>query len=136
MASAVCTSFKQELLGATHDLDTDVIKLALYSSAASLSAATTAYSATNEVTGTGYSAGGYTVSGGTLGTSSTTAYVDFTDVTSSSTTVTFRYGLLYNSSKSNKAIGVLDFSSDQTVTAGTLTIQWPAPGTTAILTIV
>ena len=126
MASAVCNSFKTEVLGGTHDLDTDVIKLALYTSAASLSASTTAYSATNEVVGTGYTAGGNTLAGAVISLDSSTAIVDFTDTAWTTATITARYGLIYNSSKTNKAIAVLDFTTDQTATNGTFTVVFPA----------
>ena len=128
MASAVCNSFKTEVLGGTHDLDTDVIKLALYTSSASLSASTTAYSATNEVSssGTNYTAGGNTLAGAVISLDSSTAIVDFTDTAWTTATFTARYGLIYNSSKTNKAIAVLDFTTDQTATNGTFTVVFPA----------
>ena len=127
MASAVCNSFKTEVLGGTHDLDTDVIKLALYTSAASLSASTTAYSATNEVSssGTNYTAGGNTLAGAAITLDGSTAIVDFTDTAWTTATFTARYGLIYNSSKTNKAIAVLDFVTDQTATNGTFTVVFP-----------
>jgi hypothetical protein len=125
MASAVCNSFKTEVLGGTHDLDTDVIKLALYTSAASLSASTTAYSATNEVVGTGYTAAGNTLAGAAITLDGSTAIVDFTDTSWTTATITARYGLIYNSSKTNKAIAVLDFTTDQTATNGTFTVVFP-----------
>ena len=127
MASAVCNSFKTEVLGGTHDLDTDVIKLALYTSAASLSASTTAYSSTNEVSssGTNYTAGGNTLAGAAITLDGSTAIVDFTDTAWTTATFTARYGLIYNSSKTNKAIAVLDFTTDQTATNGTFTVVFP-----------
>ena len=127
MASAVCNSFKTEVLGGTHDLDTDVIKLALYTSSASLSASTTAYSATNEVSssGTNYTAGGNTLAGAAITLDGSTAIVDFTDTAWTTATFTARYGLIYNSSKTNKAIAVLDFVTDQTATNGTFTVVFP-----------
>ena len=126
MASAVCNSFKTEVLGGTHDLDTDVIKLALFTSVASLSASTTAYSTSNEVVGTGYTAGGNTLTGAVISLDSSTAIVDFTDTSWTTATFTARYGLIYNSSQSNKAIAVLDFTTDQTATNGTFTVIFPA----------
>lgn len=126
MASAVCNSFKTEVLGGTHDLDTDTIKLALYTSAASLSDSTTAYSTSNEVVGTGYTAGGNTLAGAVISLDSSTAIVDFTDTSWTTATFTARYGLIYNSSKTNKAIAVLDFTTDQTATNGTFTVVFPA----------
>ncbi len=134
MASAVCNSFKTEVLGGTHDLDTDTIKLALYTSAASLSDSTTAYSTSNEVVGTGYTAGGNTLAGAVISLDSSTAIVDFTDTSWTTATFTARYGLIYNSSKTNKAIAVLDFTTDQTATNGTFTVVFPAAAaSTAII---
>jgi hypothetical protein len=126
ITQAMCSSFKQQILLGEHDLDTDVIKIALYTSAASLDAATTAYSTSNEVVGAGYTAGGNTLTGATVSLSGTTAYVDFADTTWAASTITARAALIYNSSKSNKAIAVLDFGSDKTTTANNFTIQFPA----------
>jgi hypothetical protein len=121
----MCASFKQQILLGEHDLDTDTIKLALYTSAATLSAATTAYTTSDEVVGTGYTAGGNTLTGATVSLSGTTAYVDFSDTTWTTATITARGALIYNSSKSNKAIAVLDFGADKTSTAGSFTVQFP-----------
>lgn len=126
ITQAMCSSFKQQILLGEHDLDTDVIKLALYTSAATLSAATTAYTTSDEVVGTGYTAGGNTLAGATVSLSGTTAYVDFTDTTWTTATITARGALIYNSSKSDKAIAVLDFGADKTSTAGSFTVQFPA----------
>jgi hypothetical protein len=125
ITQAMCSSFKQQILLGEHDLDTDVIKLALYTSAATLSAATTVYSTSDEVVGTGYTAGGNTLAGATVSLTGTTAFVDFTDTTWSTATITARGALIYNSSKSDKAIAVLDFGSDKTSTAGDFTVQFP-----------
>lgn len=134
ITQAMPTSFKSELFGGTHDLDTDTIKIALYTSAATLDATTTAYSATNEVSGTGYTAGGGTLTGAVISTSGTTAFVDFADFTWSSSTITARGALIYNSSKANRAIAVLDFGSDKSSSASNFTIQFPtADATNAIL---
>ena len=126
ITQAMCNSFKTELLGGTHDLDTDTIKIALFTSSATLSASTTAYSTSNEVSGTGYTAGGNTLSGATISLSGSTAIVDFTDTTWSSATITARGALIYNSSKSDKAIAVLDFGSDKSSTNGDFTVVFPA----------
>lgn len=126
ITSALCTSFKQELLNKEHDMDTDTFKIALYTSSASLDATTTAYSVTNEISGTGYTAGGVTLTGGTIATSGTTAYVDFNDATWSSASFTAAGALIYNTSNSNKAIAVIDFGGDQTVSSGTFTVTMPA----------
>ena len=130
ITQAMCSSFKSELLGGTHDLDTDVLKIALYVSAATLGASTTAYSATNEVSGTGYTAGGATLAGAVITLSGTTAFVDFNDVTWTTSTITARGALIYNSTKANRAIAVLDFGSDKTSTASDFTVQFPTPDAT------
>lgn len=127
ISQAMCTSFKTELLGGTHDLDTDVIKIALYTSSATLGASTTAYTTSDEVaSGNGYTTGGNTLSGASISSSGTTAFVDFSDSTWSSASFTARGALIYNSSKSNKAIAVLDFGSDKTSTNGDFVVQFPA----------
>tara|TARA_R110002126_G_scaffold43614_2_gene125129 strand:+ start:693 stop:1100 length:408 start_codon:yes stop_codon:yes gene_type:complete len=122
------SSFKTDILGGVQDLDTDVLKIALYTSAASLNASTTAYSSTNEVSssGTGYTAGGNTLAGATISLDGTTAVVDFSDTTWTSATITARGALIYNSSKSNKAIAVLDFGADKSSTNGNFTINFPS----------
>ena len=126
ISQGMCSSFKQQILLGEHDLDTDVIKIALYTSAATLGASTTAYTTADEVVGVGYTAGGNTLTGATVSLSGTTAFVDFDDTTWSSATITARGALIYNSSKSNKAIAVLDFGADKTSTAGDFTVQMPA----------
>jgi len=135
ISSAVCTSFKEELLGGVHDLDTDVLKIALYTSSASLDATTTIYSSVNEVAnGNGYTTGGETLAGATISSSGTTAFVDFTDVTWSSATITAAGALIYNSSQSDKAIAVLSFGGDKTSTDGDFTVQFPtADASNAVL---
>jgi len=138
ITQAMCTSFKSEALQGVHDFTTDTFKIALYTSSATLSAATTAYSATNEVSGTGYTAGGetLTVTGGSVSTSGTTAYVDFSDVTWSTATITARGALIYNTSQANKAVAVLDFGSDKTSTAGDFVVTMPtADASNAIIRI-
>lgn len=125
ISQAMCSSFKQELLQAIQDFDTDTFKIALYTSAATLDAATTAYTTTNEVTGTGYTAGGNTLAGTTITLSGTTAFVDFSDTTWTTATITARGALIYNSSKADRACAVLDFGADKSSTAGNFTIQFP-----------
>jgi len=137
LTQSMVTSFKVELFGGIQDLDTDTIKIALFTSAATLNAATTAYSTTNEVVGTGYVAGGNTLAGATISSSGTTAFVDFSDTTWTSATITARGALIYNSSKANRAIAVLDFGSDKTSTAGDFTVQMPvADASNALIRIV
>ena len=127
ITTAVCTSFKSDLLAGTH-LAADTYKIALYTNAATLGAGTTAYSATNEVAaGGGYSAGGATLSGYQVVTDGTTVILDWTtDPTWPASTITARGALIYNSSRSNKAVAVFDFGSDITSTAGTFTATLPA----------
>lgn len=139
ITQAMCTSFKSELMSALHDFDNpggNTFKIALYTSSATLDATTTAYSATNEVTGTGYTAGGNTLTSVSPTTSGTTAFVDFADTTWSSSTITARGALIYNSTNSNRAVCVLDFGSDKSSSAGDFTIVFPtANSTSAIIRI-
>jgi hypothetical protein len=137
ITQAMCSSFKEQLFKGEHDFDVDTFKIALYTSSATLSAATTVYSTSNEVpTGSGYSAGGNTLSGTTVTLSGTTAFVTFSDTTWSASTITARGALIYNSSKSNKAVAVLDFGTDKSSTAANFTIQFPAnTSTTALIRI-
>ena len=127
----MCTSFKQEILQSIHNFTTstgDVFKLALYTNSASFTAATTAYTATNEVANSGsYAAGGGALTNVTPTTSGTTAFADFDDLAFTSATITARGALIYNSSAAgDPTVAVLDFGSDKTSTAGTFTIQFPA----------
>ena len=122
--SYVTDSFKEQLLLGVHDFSVDTIKIALYTSSASIDNTTTAYSATNEVSGTGYTAGGKTLAA-TVTAQGLYAILDFADVSWTSASFTCRGALIYNSSKSDKSIFVLDFGTDKTVTAGTLTVQFP-----------
>ena len=126
ITQAIATSFKGEILGGTH-ASADVYKIALYTNAATLGAATTAYTATGEVAGTGYTAGGAALSGFAVTTSGTTAILDFADPSWASATITARGALIYNSSKTNKAVYVMDFGSDITSTNGTFTVTFPVP---------
>jgi hypothetical protein len=124
------TSFKKELYQAIHNLSTNTLKIALYTASADLNQDTTVYSATNEVTGTGYTAGGVTLTGTTINSSGYTAYVDFANVVFGAS-VTARCALIYNASQGNKSIAVLDFGSDKTSTNFTITM--PANTATAAL---
>ena len=124
------TSFKTELYTAVHNLSTDTLYIALYTAAADLNESTTVYSATNEVTGTGYVAGGVALTGVTISSSGYTAYVDFADVVFGAS-VTARCALIYNVTQGNKSIAVLDFGSDKTSTNFTITM--PANTATAAL---
>ena len=135
ITQAMCTSFKEDLFQGEQDLDTDTIKIALYTSSATLDSTTTGYTTTEEITGTGYTAGGVTLTGATIGTSGTTAYVDFDDPEWTSASFTTAGALIYNSTQSNQAIAVLSFGGDFTVTSGTFRIVFPAAGATAIIRI-
>ena len=134
----LCTSFKKEVLEGLHDFNVgaNTYKLALYTNSASFTAATTVYTATNEVSGTGYSAGGGTLTNIDPTTSGTTAFIDFADLTFSSATITARGALIYNSTNGNRTVCVLDFGTDKTSTAGDFTIVFPtADASNAIVRI-
>ena len=137
ITQAVCNSFKQELLQGLHDLDGHTLKLALYTSSATLGPTTTAFSTTNESSGTNYTSGGATITNVAVSLSGTVAFVDFDDVSFSSATISDAAGaLIYNSSASNRAIAVLDFGSTKSVSGGTLTVSLPsASATTALIRI-
>ncbi len=127
----MCTSFKKELLTGTHNFTTssgNTFKLALYTNSASFNAATTAYTATNEVSDSGsYAAGGGALTNVTPTSSGTTALTDFADLSFTSATITARGALLYNDTVSgDPTVAVLDFGADKTSTNGTFTIQFPA----------
>lgn len=127
ITTAICSSFKEDLLSGITNLHTggDTIKMALYTSSATLGASTTAYSATNEVSGTGYTAGGNTLAGQVVALSGTTAYADFTDTTWSTATITARGCLIYNSTDANVSVSVHDFGSDKSASGGSFTVQFP-----------
>jgi hypothetical protein len=141
ISQAMCTSFKVGILDGDFDFSSgtaQTFKVALYTSSATLGATTTAYSATNEVSGTGYSAGGNTLTISTNPTSSgTTAFLDFADTTWSAATITARGALIYLADGvTDPAVAVLDFGGDKTSTAGDFTIQFPtADATNAIIRI-
>jgi len=140
----MCTSFKQELLVGSHNFTAstgDTFKLAMYTNSASFDASTTDYTATNEISGTGYSAGGGTLTNVTPTTSGTTALTDFADLTFSSSTLTARGALIYNTttgagSGTTDTVVVLDFGSDKSSSAGDFTIVFPtADASNAIIRI-
>jgi hypothetical protein len=143
ITTAMCTSFKSELLQGIHNFHNgsgggtttttgtgNTFKIALYTSSATMSASTTAYATTNEVSGTGYTAGGNSLTNVDPTTSGTTALTDFSDSTWSSSSITARGALIYNSSttagSANRAVCALDFGADKTSTSGDFTIQFPA----------
>tara|TARA_R110002126_G_scaffold218193_1_gene363922 strand:- start:1196 stop:1636 length:441 start_codon:yes stop_codon:yes gene_type:complete len=143
ITQAMCTSFKKELLEGKHDFTNgaDAMKLALFTSSATLSAATTDYSTSNEASGTGYSAGGGALTNVTPTSSGTTAFTDFNDLTFSSSTITARGAMIYNTqtgggSNTTDAVAILDFGADKTSTNGDFTIQFPtADASNAIIRI-
>lgn len=140
ISQAMCTSFKSELLTAEHNFATsggNTFRIALYTSSATLDATTTAYSATNEVSGTGYTAAGNALTNIDPTTSGTTAFTDFADTTWSSATITANGALIYNDSHaSDAAVCVLAFGGDKTSTNGDFTIQFPtADASNAIIRI-
>ena len=136
----MCTSFKKELMQGVHNFTAstgNTFKLALYTNSASFTAATTAYTATNEISGTGYTAGGGTLTNVTPTTSGTTALTDFADLTFSTATITARGALIYNDTAAgDPSVVVLDFGSDKSSTAGDFTIVFPtADASNAIIHI-
>lgn len=139
ITQAMCTSFKKELLEGVHNFKNSggsTFKLALFTSSATLGAATTAYAATNEATGTNYTAGGANLTRVDPSSSGTTALTDFADLTFSTASVTANGALIYNSSASDAAVIVLAFGGDKTSTAGDFTIQFPtADASNAIIRI-
>jgi hypothetical protein len=135
ITQAMCTSFKEECFKEGHQMATDTIKIALFTSSASIGAATTAYSTSNEISGTGYSAGGVALTSQVVSTSSTTAYFDAADPSWTSASFTANGAIIYNSTNSDKAIAVLAFGGDFTVAGGTFKIIFPAAGASAIIRI-
>ena len=136
ISQAMATSFKAEILDEVHDLVADTLKIALFTSSASLGATTTAYSTSNEVAnGNGYATGGVTLANKSVSTSGTTAFFDADDPTWTSASFTARGALIYNDTNGDKAIAVLNFGGDFTVSSGTFRIVFPAAGANAIVTI-
>lgn len=133
LQQTLTTSFKQQILLGEHDLETDTLKLALFTAFASLGPNTTVYDTTYEVVGTGYTAGGNILTGVTINTSANgVVYVDFANSVWSPASFTARGGLIYNASKSNKSIAVLDFGADKTC-QNSFTVQMPENTSTAAL---
>lgn len=127
------TSFKAELYQGIHDLTTDTLKLALYTADANLDASTTVYTTSNEITGTGYTAGGAIVTGAAISSSGYTAWVTFNNVIWTPAAFTTRCALLYNASKANRSIAVLDFGSDKTCTTSFTVVMPGDTATTALI---
>ena len=129
IAQAMCTSFKKELLTATHNFATNgnAFKLALYTSSATMGATTTAYSTAQEISNTGsYAAGGGTLTKVAPASSGTTGFTDFADLSFTTATITARGALIYNDTNGDKAVCALDFGADKSSSSGTFTIQFPA----------
>lgn len=131
IVQTLTTSFKGQLPLAVHDFTTDTMKLALYLSTANLGADTTVYTATGESTGTGYTAGGIVLTNATVLTYGTTVYIDFDDAAWAGV-LTARGGLIYNYSKANKSVAVINFGADKT-SVNTFTVQMPANTYTSAL---
>lgn len=127
------TSFKRQLFLGEHDLDTDTLKIALYTSLATLGPDTTVYSSVNEVTGTGYTAGGLTLTNVTVNQGNGIAYVDFDNPSWAGASFTARGALIYNSSKANKAMFVLNFGMNQTAVNENFVLDLPANNPTFAL---
>lgn len=127
------TSFKAELYEGIHNLLVDTIKIALYTAGAELGEDTESYTATGEVTGTGYSAGGIVLTGATVQSSGNTAYVSFNNASWANASFTSRGALIYNASKANRSVAVLNFGADRTVTNATFTVTFPANTATSAI---
>jgi hypothetical protein len=141
ITTAMCSSFKRDLLKGYHGMDSDTFKMALFTSSATLGASTTSYSSTNEVSGTGYSAGGQALDNGSVTLSGTTAFVDFNDETWTTATITANGALIYNTqtnggSGTTDAVAVLAFGGDKTSTNGDFVVQFPtADASNAVIRI-
>ena len=136
ITSAVCSSFKQEVLVGTHNLTAssgNSFKLALYTSSATLGAATTAFTTTGQVSGTNYTSGGNALTNITPVLSGTTAVCDFADLSFGTATVTARGCMIYNDTNSDKAVCAIDFGADKTSTAGDFTVVFPSPTATGAI---
>jgi len=132
IAQTLTTSFKQQLLQAVHDFSTDTFYMALYTANASLGATTTVYTTSGEISGTGYTAAGQMMTGISVSVTDTTAFVNFTNVVWTTGAFTARGALIYNSSKGNKSVAVLDFGADKTTTTS-FTVVMPTNSSTTSL---
>lgn len=136
ITSAVCSSFKQEVLVGTHNFTAtsgNSFKLALYTSSATLGAATTAFTTTGQASGTNYTSGGNALTNITPVLSGTTAVCDFADLTFGTATVTARGCMIYNDTNADKAVCAIDFGGDKTSTAGDFTVVFPSPTATGAI---
>jgi|TARA_R110000751_G_scaffold6458_2_gene27490 hypothetical protein len=139
ITQAMCTSFKKELLEGKHNFlasGGNSFKLALYTSSATMSATTTAFTTTNQASGTNYSSGGSALTNINPTSSGTTAFTDFADLTFGTATITARGCMIYNDTNADRAVAVFDFGGDKTSTAGSFTITFPtADASNAIIRI-
>ena len=136
ITQAMCTSFKKELLEAKHNFllsGGNTFNLVLYTSSATMSAATTAYSTSQEASGTNYTAKGASLTRVNPTTSGTTAFTDFSDLTFGTATITARGCLIFNDTQSDKAVCAIDFGGDKTSTAGDFTVVFPSPTATGAI---
>ena len=136
LAQCLTASFKKELLQGVHDFDTDVFKIALYTSSSDLSSATTAYTTSGETSGTGYTAGGATLTNLGVTLSGTTAYTSWDSYTWSNSTLTTAGALVYNASKGNRSVAVLNFGGTYSTSAGPFTVTFPANTSTTAPVII
>jgi len=134
ITTEICNSWKLESIDGVHNA-ADVYKMALYTGAATLNRATTVYSATNEVAGAGYTAGGAILAGRASALSGDIAYQDWADPSWTNATITARGALIYNSTQGNKAVATYDFGADNTSTNGTYTVTLPPVGATAVVRV-
>lgn len=132
IAQTLTTSFKQQLLQAVHDFSTDTFYMALYTANADLGATTTVYTTSGEISGTGYTAAGQVMTGVSVSVTDTTAFVNFTNVVWTTGAFTARGALIYNTSKGNKSVAVLDFGADKTTTTS-FTVEMPTNSSTTAL---
>jgi hypothetical protein len=126
ITQAMCTQFKRDVMLGLHDLDSDTIRIALFTSSATLNATTTAYATTNEISGAGYTAGGVTLASASVINNSTSGCFDAADPEWTSATFTARGAMIWNDTESDLAIAILDFGGDFTVAGGTFKIVFPA----------
>jgi hypothetical protein len=132
----MCESFKYEILLGVHNVVTDTLKIALYTDAASIGPSTTIYTTANETSGPGYIAGGEVLTGASLSFGSGTAYLDFNDASWPAATFSARGALIYNASKANRAVAVLDFGAVKTATTSEFLVLMPPPtASTAVVRI-
>lgn len=133
ITTAMCTSFKQELLQAVHNFSANGsnMRMALFDSTVTLDATTTVYATANEVVGAGYTAGGKLLANTTTANAGTTAFVDFDDLVWTASTFTTRGAQIFNNSAANRSVAVFDFGANVSVTAGNLTVVFPTANATA-----